>query len=557
MEQTQRKIRLAFVAALCLVLGTATAQAQQRNDIAELQQPRLVVGLVVDQMRWDYLTRFADRYGDGGFRRIMRDGYNCNRTFINYLPAVTAVGHSSVWTGTVPAFTGIVGNHIYKDGRRTYCTTDTTVLGVGSLDKNGRPDPRAYGAQESPRNLKCTTIGDELRLATNFRSKVVGVALKDRASILPAGHAANAAYWMDDLSTNFITSTYYMQDLPQWVKDFNAQRLGDKYMKNLKKGHWDLLYDEKSYVQSAPRGQRWEDSLNGSLKQSPWGMTITFDMARAAVEGENLGHNPNSVPDMLCVSISSTDMIGHQLSPNSIWMEDLYLRLDRDLEAFFNYLDERIGRGQWLFFITADHAGFHNTEFMREHHLPADNWYSSTLADDINDHVCKTLSLSEKPVERVRSMQIHFTQQAQQNPRYDEIVKATCDYLESLAQVAYAFPADCVPDRVPEPVRTMCINGFCPGRSGQVQIVFEPGVMDDYASAKEVAEPGHIRKGTTHSVWSPDDTHIPLAFLGWHVPHGWDNRRHHIVDIAATLAALLNIQEPNCCVGEAIDFTSK
>ena len=557
MNQNFRNLRRAFVALLCLLPTAAQAQAQTRTDIAELEQPRLVVGLVVDQMRWDYLTRFADRYGEGGFRRILREGYNCNRTFINYLPAVTAIGHTSVWTGTVPAFHGITGNHIYLNGRRTYCTNDTTVLGVGSLDKNGRPDPRAYGAQESPRNMKATTVGDELRLATNFRSKVVGVALKDRASILPAGHSATAAYWMDDKSTNFITSTYYMQDLPQWVKDFNEQRLGDKYMKNLKKGFWPLLYDEKTYVQSAPKNQRWEASLDGSLKQSPWGMTITFDMARAAVEGEQLGHNPSGVPDMLCVSISSTDMIGHQLSPNSIWMEDLYLRLDRDLEAFFNYLDEHVGRGQWLFFLTADHAGFHNTDFMHQHRLPADTWFSATLADDINAHVCKALSLGEKPVERIRSMQVHFTAATKQSPRYAEILEATCRYLESLPQVAYAFPTEAVPQRVPEPVRTMAVNGYCPGRSGEVQMVFQPGVMEDYASAKELAKPDHIRLGTTHSVWSPDDTHIPLAFLGWHVPHGWDNRRHHIVDIAATVAALLNIQEPNCCTGQAIDFTSK
>ena len=542
---------------LCLfaLLAAPTLRAQQ--TIPELEQPRLVVGLVIDQMRWDYLTRFADRYGDGGSRRIMRAGYNCNRTFINYLPAITAVGHTSVWTGTVPAFHGITGNHIYKDGRRTYCTNDSTVRGVGSLDRQGRPDPRAYGSNESPRNMKCTTIGDELRLATNFRSKVVGVALKDRASILPAGHSATAAYWMDDKSMNFITSTYYMQELPQWVSDFNAQQLGEKYMKNLSKGHWPLLYDEDSYVQSAPKNQRWEDRLDGSLKQSPWGMTITFDMARAAVEGEGLGHNPAGVPDMLCVSISSTDMIGHQLSPNSIWMEDLYLRLDRDLEAFFNFLDERVGRGQWLFFLTADHAGFHNTEFMREHRLPAGTWPSATLADDINETVCKELSLSEKPVERIRSMQVHFTAAAKQSPRYADIVDATCRYLRSLPFMAYAFPADQVPTVVPEPVRTMCVNGYCPGRSGEVQLVFQPGVMEDYASAKELAKPDHIRLGTTHSVWSPDDTHIPLAFLGWHVPHGWDNRRHHIVDIAATVAALLNIQEPNCCTGQVIDFSSK
>ena len=545
------------MAALCLLVVSSAARAQQRNDVPELERPRLVVGLVVDQMRWDYMTRFADRYGDGGFRRIMREGYNCNRTFINYLPAITAVGHTSVWTATVPAFSGIIGNHFYRDGKYIYCTTDTTVRGVGSLDKNGRPDPLAYGSQESPRNLKCTTVGDELRLATNFRSKVIGVALKDRASILPAGHSANAAYWMDDKSMNFITSTYYMDDLPQWAKDFNAKKLGEKYIKNLTKGFWPLLYDEKTYVQSAPKNQRWEDKLNGSIKQSPWGMTITFDMARAAVEGEQLGRNPNGVPDMLCVSISSTDMIGHQLSPNSIWIEDLYLRLDSDLEAFFNFLDKQIGKGQWLFFLTADHAGFHNTVFMQDHRLPADTWFSSTLAKEVNEHVCQTLSLSEKPVERVRGMQIHFTQKAKQSSRYPEILQATIDYLLSMHQIAYAFPTNQVPDCVPEPVRTMCINGYCPGRSGEVQIVFEPGVMEDYASADEVKRPGHIRMGTTHSVWSPDDTHIPLAFLGWKVPHGWDNRRHHIVDIAATVAALLNIQEPNCCVGETIDFTSK
>lgn len=551
MNRRHNILRLLILSLLTTFTG---GHAKAQTAIPELQQPRLVVGLVVDQMRWDYLTRYADRYGDGGFRRILREGYNCNRTFINYLPAVTAVGHSSVYTGTVPAFHGIVGNHIYKDGRRTYCTTDTTVFGLGSLSKDGRPAPRAYGAQESPRNLKCTTIGDELRLATNFRSKVVGVALKDRASILPAGHSATAAYWMDDRSTNFITSTYYMNDLPQWVKDFNAQGLGTKYVKNLKKGFWPLLYDEKTYVQSALKNQRWEEPLDGSLKQSPWGMTITFDMARAAIEGEGLGNNPAGVPDMLCVSISSTDMIGHKLSPNSIWIEDLYLRLDRDLEAFFNYLDEHVGRGQWLFFLTADHAGFHNTEFMREHHLPAGTWPSSTLADDINEHVCKTLSLSDKPVERIRSMQVHFTVAAKQSARYAEILDATCRYLRSLPTVAYAFPADQVPTTVPEPVRTMCVNGYCPGRSGEVQLVFQPGVMEDYASARELAQPDHIRRGTTHSVWSPDDTHIPLAFLGWHVPHGWDNRRHHIVDIAATVAALLNIQEPNACVGQTIDF---
>ena len=243
--------RFLTVWAFALVACLSWAQAPVQ-DIQELQRPKLVVGLVVDQMRWDYLTRYVDRYCDGGFRRMMREGWNCNRT------------------------------------------------AVGAYDKNGKPSATARAGLESPHNLLVTTMTDELRMATNFRSKTVGVALKDRASILPAGHSATAAYWMDGYSTNFITSTYYMNELPKWVKKFNDQKLGDKYAnehlafanKSIKGGPWELLYDEKTYVQSAPKNQKWENTFGYDLKNSPWGMKITFDMAKAAVEGENLGNNP-------------------------------------------------------------------------------------------------------------------------------------------------------------------------------------------------------------------------------------------------------------------------
>ena len=252
--------------------------AKAQNDLNEcLAKPKLVVGLVVDQMRWDYLTRYADLYCDGGFRRLMRDGYNCNSTYINYIPAITAVGHTAVYTGTVPAINGIVGNDFMLKGERVYCTTDKSVYGVGSLNKEGNPDPNVWAGQNSPRKLLVTTITDQLRLATNFRSKVIGVALKDRASILPAGHSATAAYWMDGYSTNFITSTYYMKKLPKWVEEFNNRHLGEKYLQNLaahnpdiKEKPWKLLLDESKYVQSAPRNQKWEEDLDGSVKPLIW-----------------------------------------------------------------------------------------------------------------------------------------------------------------------------------------------------------------------------------------------------------------------------------------------
>lgn len=542
----------------CLWVCVAGASAQT-GAIKELEQPKLVVGLVVDQMRWDYLTRYADDYCEGGFKRLMREGYNCNRCLINYLPAITAVGHTAIYTGTVPALNGIIGNNFEIDGHYTYCTKDTTVMGLGSMGRDGKENPKASAGQMSPRNMLVNTIGDQLRLATNFRSKVVGVSLKDRAAILPAGHSATAAYWMDSRSMNFISSTYYMEKLPQWAVDFNNRKLGDKYMENLasknksiKDGPWKLLYDESRYVQSAPKNQPWESDTDGSLKHSPWGQTITFDMAKAAIEGENLGNNPAGVPDMLAVSISSTDMVGHRVGPNSIWEEDLFLRLDLDVADFLSYLDQKIGKGNYVIFLSADHGGMHNVEFRKAHRIPAGTFESARIEKELNDKLMGQFPGFKKIIGGIYNLQVHFTKEVKENDRFEEIRKAAIRELLKENSVQYAFGVDDIPQFVPEPIRTMTINGYCPRRSGQITIIFLSGVLDDYASSDDLKKPGYIYKGTTHSVWSPDDTHIPLIFMGWKIPHGWDNHTVHVTDIAATLAALLNIQQPNACVGEAI-----
>lgn len=549
--------------ALLLCSFAANAQKHYSKNIDELNQPKLVVGLVVDQMRWDYLTRYADHYVDGGFRRLMREGYNCNRTYINYIPAITAVGHTSVYTGSVPAINGIVGNNFYIGKEYVYCTEDTTTMGIGSCNKEGKPDPSVWSGRQSPRKMLVTTMTDQLRLATNFRSKTVGVALKDRAAILPAGHAANAAYWMDDHSTNFITSTFYMKDTPRWVKDFNARKLGEKYVKEnlaisnkrIKDGPWKLLYEEKTYVQSAEKNQAWENTIGDNLKLSPWGMTITFDMARAAIEGENLGRNKYEVPDFLAISISSTDMIGHRISPNSIWMEDTYLRLDKDLADFLTYLDNRVGAGNYLFFVTADHAGSLNPNFRQEHNIPGDTWKGAIVVDALNKALRQQFpSLREKPVKSMLNMQIYLSDEIHSSHQAEAITSAAVNWLRQQAEVAYAFPANAVPDNVPEPIRTKATNGYCPQRSGDIQLIYRSDLTEDYAGIETLQKPDHIYKGTTHGLWNPDDAHIPLIFYGWNVPHGWDNRLHSITDIATTITALLNIQQPSGCVGEVIDF---
>ena len=284
------------------------------------ERPKLVVGLVVDQMRWDYLSRYYDKFCDGGFRKMLDGGYSFNNCLIDYIPTVTAIGHTSAYTGTTPAFHGICGNNFYIDGNEVYCCADKTVMPVGSDNMKA--------GQMSPVNLLATTIGDQLRLHTDFRSKVIGVLYKDRAAIFPAGHAANAAYWLDLKNRQFITSTYYMKELPQWVKDFNKVLKENKVFKELGK----------------------------DIGLSPEAGHITVDMAIAALKGERLGQGDET--DMLCVSFSETDVIGHKWSTRGEHTDEAYMELDKDMEKLFEVLDEQVGKGQYIVFLTADECQY-------------------------------------------------------------------------------------------------------------------------------------------------------------------------------------------------------
>ncbi len=500
-------------------------------------QPRLVVGIIVDQMRWDYLERYRSRYCEGGFLRMMNEGYNCTRCMINYLPAVTAVGHTCVYTGSVPAYTGIVSNSFYVNGKRTYAAYDEMQSTVGSTSAAGRM---------SPHNMMVTTMTDELRMATNFRSKVIGVALKDRAAILPAGHAANAAYWLDNSPNDkFISSTYYMRDLPQWVKDFNARNLPAEYMKR----DWPakMMYPEDTYVQSHPRDKRIEHTVGDEIRNSPWGATLTLDMARAAVEGENLG--ADEFADFLAISISSTDAIGHRVGCNSQYVEDAYLWLDRDLESFFNYLDKKVGKGQWTAFLTADHAGSHNPQFRKDHNLPANVWESTEIVKSLNAKLQEQTGVKGNLVMGIDNFKLMINEGLVRHTGIDmkRVCDIVCDELRRHPSVQYAFWVDEMPDYLPEPLRTMTRNGYFPGRTGQIQIVPVGGVMEAFRYGIQ-----QNMKGASHMLWGPDDTHIPLLFMGYGVPQGENNHTVHITDIAATIASVLHTALPSGCVGEPI-----
>lgn len=535
-----------FVSAQTRKMPAATAKAYP----AEVARPKLVVGLVVDQMRWDYLYRFYNRYSNGGFKRLINEGFSVENTLIPYTPTYTAVGHTTIYTGSVPAVHGIIGNDWYdsETKKNVYCTEDSTVVTVGS-------SPSSEGNM-SPKNMLTTTITDELRLATNFKGKVIGISLKDRGSILPAGHAANAAYWYQGSTGNWITSTYYMKEVPMWIADYNKMKLANKfYAKN-----WETLYPINTYTSSTADEKAYEgknstfphlltqniDKNFDAIRSTPYGNTITLDLAKLAILSEDLGQD--NITDFLAVSCSSTDYVGHAYGPNSVELEDTYLRLDKDFEDFFNYLDKKVGKGNYTVFLSADHAVAHVPGFMKENKLPAGIVSDRDIVFKLNAFLNEKFKVNNVVLKSMNN-QIHFDHDKTDNLNisFDVIKAASIEFLKRLDGFANVVDVSRVSlATLPEVQKRMITNGYNARRSGDLYYILNPNWFNGSST------------GTTHGNWNPYDAHIPLVFMGWGIKPGATNKTHYMTDIAPTIAALLHIQMPNGTVGEPItEITNK
>ncbi|WP_312081922.1 alkaline phosphatase PafA [Epilithonimonas hominis] len=538
-----------FTIATVAFLSVITLNAQKKKN-TELERPKLVVGLVVDQMRWDYLYRYYNKFGNDGFKRLLNSGYSLNNVHIPYVPTVTALGHTSIYTGSVPAIHGIAGNDWTdkETGKNVYCTTDESVKPVGTTN--------VKVGSHSPKNLWSTTVTDELRLATNFQGKVIGVSLKDRASILPAGHTPTGAFWFDDSSGNFITSTYYMNDLPEWIKSFNSQNLPDKLVAN----GWNTLLPINQYTESSPDNSDWEGLLGSAktptfpytnlpadyqsrkdnIRYTPFGNTLTLKLAEASVEGEKLGSD--NITDILAINLASTDYAGHKFGPNSIEVEDVYLRLDQDLAEFFKYLDNKVGKGQYTVFLSADHGGAHSVGFLQEHKI-ATGFFGEGMEKNMTAKLKEKFGV-DKLINGVDNYQIYFDRKLIANNKLnlEEIKSFTIQELEKDPTVLYAVSTTKIQETtIPEPIKQRIINGINRERSGDIQLISHDSMLPTYA-----------KKGTTHSVWNSYDAHIPLIFMGWGINHGESNKPYFMTDIAPTVSALLHIQFPSGNVGNPI-----
>jgi predicted AlkP superfamily pyrophosphatase or phosphodiesterase len=524
--------------------------------------PRLAVGIVVDQMRYDFLLKYYEKYGSGGFKRLLEGGFNCENTHYNYAPTVTGPGHASIFAGTTPAVHGIVGNEWFSraTGKMIYCASDADATNVGGSTDAGKM---------SPRRLRSANISDELRLFSNKKSKVVGIALKDRGSILPAGHCPNAAYWFDAKTASWMTSNWYMNELPSWVVDFNKLDLPSKYVA----GGWSPLPETLLPGRSIADDNNYEILMKGekspvfphnlaeiavkegtgrTLMNSPFGNNLTEEFAKTAILNEKLG--ADEFPDLLALSFSCTDIIGHGFGPTSLEIEDTYLRLDRTLADFFTFLDEKVGKGEWVIFLSADHGAAYNSNFLKDNKIttagffgasraPADSLAKSLfLLDTLNDHLFKIFG-KKKLIAGESNSNIYFNKAkiAADSLDFGQVEQVSIDFLEKLGSVLHVLTAKQLKENeYTKMPKSLIQEGFLQGESGDLVVIFGPGMLD------------FGEKGTSHGTPWSYDTRVPCIFYGWQVQKGTYSGAVNITDIAPTLSIMLNIPFPAGCTGEPI-----
>ena len=521
------------------------------------EQPKLVVGIVVDQMRYDYIHRFWNKFSEKGFKRLVNEGFWCKDTRYNYVPTYTGPGHASIYTGTTPSRHGIVSNDWFERdaNEMVYCTGDKKVKSVGCTDsKAGRM---------SPHRMLAATIGDELKLVTHGQSKVFGIALKDRGAILPAGHAANAAFWFDSKCGNWISSSYYLNELPTWLQMHNNEQHAQKFLKST----WNTYLPIEQYTESLPDNNAFETPFKGKetptfpydfaqlndknngfdiLKFSPFGNTLTRLLAEALIQGEGLGKS--KFTDFLAISFSSPDYVGHRFGISSVEVEDIYIRLDLELALFFDFVDKYVGNKNVLYFLTADHAGVEVPSYQSSLKIPSGYLDYEPLKVKLNALTKQKWGLDSLII-KVENNQIYFDREVliQKDIDLEQVQKFVLMEALNYNGILSAFSAnDLIRNGKYEGIGEMVKNGFMWKRSGDIAMVPLPNWIEY-----------ETKTGTTHGSSYVYDTKVPLLFWGWKINQGESTQTFFINDIAPTVANFLNLSAPNASDGKIIPLPLK
>jgi predicted AlkP superfamily pyrophosphatase or phosphodiesterase len=521
------------------------------QPIVQNTKPKLIVGIVVDQMRNDYIYRYWNRYSANGFKRLVNNGFYFKNAHFNYIPTYTGPGHSSIYTGTTPKTHGIIANEWFDKQHLSeiYCVYDTLVRPIGTSHKNG---------QMSPKHQISSTIGDELKMSSMKKSKVFGIALKDRSAILPAGHAADGAFWFDESTGNFVSSSWYLNELPKWLIEFNQLNKPKSYLMK----DWSTLYpiatysnslDDKNPYESIPNKQSepifpysyksFVEKNNFSIiRSTPYGNSLTKDLALECIRKESLGKD--EFTDLIAISFSSPDIIAHAYGPRSIEIEDVYLRLDKDIEELLTFLDKEVGKDGYSIFLTADHGGADVPNHLIKNKIPAGYINDKKIAKSLKAFLQLNFNDSTLLL-NVSNEQVFLNELKinQQKINKSDLEKNICAFLINTIGIAEAYPSEVLKFQTFKDGDYKCLlqNGFKHNMSGNIAYILNPAWMD-YAD-----------KGTTHGAGYNYDTHVPIIFFGAGIKKGESYEYITITQIAPTIAELIQVNQPNGCTSQPLN----
>ncbi|HPX44013.1 MAG TPA: alkaline phosphatase family protein [Bacteroidales bacterium] len=537
--------------AICILIG-AFLRLSGQGAYLPPDKPSLIIGIVVEQLRFDQIERLRDRFSDNGIKRMINEGTFFKNASYDYMLTQSAPGFSTIATGTEPAYHGITSDNWYVPLKNEfiYCTKDISVNPVGGSYESGL---------HSPVNLNASTFADELKIATGKKSKVFSVGVKEQSAILTAGHSTDGVFWYDNVTGGWMSSTYYVQALPSWVNDFNAMRRQEAYLNS----SWTLLKEAEAYSTCLPDSNKFEkgfggqnyfpydlnklsksggrnsDRNNAFLRETPFADALTTDFAIKLIEEEELGKD--DVTDFLSICYSSTDYIGHRFGPSSVETADAIFRLDKNIETLLNYLNDNLGKRNILVYFTSAHGVAELPQVMADNRVPSGYFMQNQALQLLRSYLNAVYGEGDW-VKGFTERQVFLNRTLIEDARLqiEDVQKRTARFLNQFTGVASAYPyyAFEANDFGNGHLRKI-INSFSAQRSGDVIITLLPGWVE--------AEEGHL---TGHNSPYEYDGHVPLIWYGWTVNRSTVMRKVNLTDVAATLSSLCRIPYPNACTGE-------
>ncbi|HEY5470339.1 MAG TPA: alkaline phosphatase family protein [Bacteroidales bacterium] len=545
--EVTKKISAAIIMLVSVMLKLPGQAAYLPPD-----KPRLVIGIVVEQLKFDQLEKFRDRLGENGIKRLINEGTYFKSASFEYMLTQSAPGHATISTGTEPSSHGITSDSWYLPLKNEliYCTGDALVNPVGGSFESG---------MHSPVNLQASTFSDELEMASNKKAKVFGIGLKESSAIFSAGHAANGAYWFDNTTGTWMSSTYYLDSLPVWVNDFNAMKFADSYLNS----SWSLLRPETYYTDCLADSNSFEGGFNkvnyfpydlkkmrskgifnarndySLLRETPFGNSLTTNFALRLIEKEGLGKD--DITDYLSICYSATDNIGHRFGPSSVEMGDAIFRLDDEIKNLLTYLNDSIGKKNILIYFTAAHGISEIPSVLENNRIPAGYFKQNQALQLLRSYLNAVYGEGDW-IKGYSERQIFLNRTLIEDARLslDEVQKKVARFLVQFTGVAAAYPYSAFEaNDFGNGNLKKIINNFNPQRSGDVIVTLNPGWVEK--------EEEYV---TNHNSPYEYDSHVPLIWYGWTVNRATVTRKVNMTDIAATLSSLCKVPYPNACTGE-------